>query len=195
MSLSHGFARFFNDSIALDDVVVLPDGILTKGNVATMSDLLTMTFAYGRTFNDTIVLSDVESNPISSNLLNTSILNLGNENFLLTKGNDAVDEIGIGDVAAVGPGKNITDSFTFGTDTNYFNVGKGVPETVYLTEELYLSLKTFADTVNVADVLANNFSKSLNESADIINISDTMNLVRVTGGVMNMIPLNRVQLN
>jgi len=195
MALSHDFGRFFNDSVSLDDTVVLPNGILTKGNVATMSDLLSMSFGYGRVFTDTIVLSDVENNPVGTNILNTVKLNTGNSNFLLTKGNDAVDFLGISDVASVGPGKNLADSFTFGTDTNYYGVGKGVPETINLTEELYFSLKTPMDTINIAEVLANNFSKSLNESADIMNISDTINLVRVTGGVMNMIPLNRVQLN
>jgi len=195
MSLSHDFGRFFTDSVSLDDTVILPDGIFSKGNVVAMSDLLSISYGYGRAFNDTIVLSDVETNPIGTNRLNTRQLNTGNSNFLLTKGNDAVDNFGVTDVASVGPGKNLADSFTFGTDTNYYGVGKGVPETINLTEELYFSLKTPMDTINIAEVAANNFSKLLNESADIINISDTINLVRVTGGVMNMIPLNRVQLN
>ena len=195
LALSHDFGRFFTDSVSLDDTIVLPNGILTKGNVATMSDLLSISYGYGRVFDDTIVLSDVETNPIGTNRLNTRQLNTGNSNFLLTKGNDAVDNFGVTDVASVGPGKNFADSFTFGTDTNYYGVGKGVPETINLTEELYFSLKTPMDTINIAEVAANNFSKSLNESADIMNISDTINLVRVTGGVMNMIPLNRVQLN
>ena len=195
MSLSHDFGRFFNDSVSLDDTVVLPSGIFSKGNVVTMNDLLSISYGYGRVFTDTIVLSDVENNPVGTNILNTKQLNTGNSQFLLTKGNDAVDTFGISDVASVGPGKNLADSFTFGTDTNYYGVGKGVPETINLTEELYFSLKTPMDTISIAEVLANNFSKSLDESADIINISDTMNLVRVTGGVMNMIPLNRVQLN
>jgi|14_taG_2_1085336.scaffolds.fasta_scaffold02507_5 hypothetical protein len=195
MSLSHHFGRFFNDSVALDDTIVLPAGLLTKGNVVAMTDLLSISYGHGRVFSDTIVLSDVENNPVGTNVLNTSMLNPGNSQFLLTKGNDAVDNFGVTDVASVGPGKNLADSFTFGTDTNYYGVGKGVPETINLTEELYFSLKTPVDTINLAEAAVNNFSKSLNESADIMNISDTINLVRVTGGVMNMIPLNRVQLN
>lgn len=194
------YNRNFNDTFTLDDAALIDkDYYGTKGNVATMSDLLSISHGYGRIFNDTILLSDVENNPVGTGLLNTTLFNPGNSQFALYRGNDQVDTLGISDVAAIGPSKVFADNLSLlasaFSDTIYYGLGKNLSDSANLTDSIWLSLKTFTDTANIAEILANNFYKTLDESSDIINISDTINVVRVTGGVMNMIPLNRVQLN
>jgi hypothetical protein len=101
------------DGFALDDGVLTDkDYIRTKGNVATMSDVLGLSYghvvadsysmsdvfvqvcSYVRTFNDPIVLTDSERNPLGTFILNTSPLNASDSQFALTKGNDQVDTLG-----------------------------------------------------------------------------------------------------
>ena len=196
----NSFNKYVTDGIALDDAALVDKNYYgNKGNVATMSDELAISYGFARYFNDAIVLTDVENNPVGTGLLNTSILNPGNSQFSLYRGNDQVDSFGISDVASIGPSKVFADNLSLlasaFSDTNYYGLGKGAIDSVSLTDLIWLSLKTFTDTTNVSDIATNNFSKTLDESSDIINISDTINLARVTGGVMNAIPLNRVQLN
>ena len=106
-------AKYLADGFALDDSALIDkDYIGTKGNVATMSDILGLlyghpvadsysmsdvlvqTWSYVRNFNDPIVLTDSETNPLGTFVLNTSILNASDSQFALTKGNDQVDTLG-----------------------------------------------------------------------------------------------------
>lgn len=197
---ANSFNKYVTDGIALDDAALVDKNYYgNKGNVATMSDELAISYGFARYFNDAIVLTDVENNPVGTGLLNTSILNPGNSQFSLYRGNDQVDTFGISDVASIGPSKVFVDNLSLlasaFSDTSYYGLGKNPSDLVSLTDSIWLSLKTFTDTATIAEVLANNFSKSLDESDDIIDISDTMSLIRVTGGVMNAIPLNRVLFN
>ena len=101
------------DGFALDDSALIDkDYIGTKGNVATMSDVLGLsyghvvadsysmsdvvaqTWSYVRNFTDSVVLTDSETNPLGTFILNTSILNASDSQFALTKGNDQVDTLG-----------------------------------------------------------------------------------------------------
>jgi hypothetical protein len=196
----NSFNKYVTDGIALDDAALIDKNYYgNKGNVATMSDELSISYGFARYFNDSISLSDVENNPVGTGVLNTSLFNPGNSQFALYRGNDQVDTFGISDVAAIGPSKVFADNLSLlasaFSDTSYYGLGKNPSDSANLTDSIWLSLKTFTDTANIAEILANNFSKTLDESSDIINISDTINLARVTGGVMNAIPLNRVQLN
>ena len=196
----NSFNKYVTDGIALDDAALIDKNYYgNKGNVATMSDELSISYGFARYFNDSISLSDVENNPVGTGLLNTALFNPGNSQFALYRGNDQVDTFGISDVAAIGPSKVFADNLSLlasaFSDTSYYGLGKNPSDSANLTDSIWLSLKTFTDTANITEILANNFSKTLDESRDIINISDTINLARVTGGLMNAIPLNRVQLN
>ena len=59
-----------------------------------MSDVVAQAWDYARTFNDSVVLTDSESNPLGTFVLNTSTLNASDSQFALTKGNDQVDTLG-----------------------------------------------------------------------------------------------------
>ena len=152
------------DGFALDDSAFVSDKeyIRTKGNVATISDILGLSYghvaadsygmsdevvqacSYVRTFNDPIVLTDSERNPLGTFILNTSPLNASDSQFALTKGNDQVDTLG-----------PFSDAIAF----------------------TFISLT----------------SDSIIE--DTATVSDTINLSRVTGGVLNAVPLNTMRLN
>jgi len=152
------------DGFALDDSAFVSDKeyIRTKGNVATISDILGLSYghvaadsygmsdevvqacSYVRTFNDPIVLTDSETNPLGTFVLNTSVLNASDSQFALTKGNDQVDTLG-----------PVSDAIAF----------------------IFISLT----------------SDSIIE--DTATVSDTINLSRVTGGVLNAVPLNTMRLN
>ena len=156
-------AKYIADGFAVDDGVLIDkDYTGTKGNVATMSDILGLSYGhvvadsysmsdvvaqvwdYVRNFNDAIVLTDSETNPLGTFVLNTSILNASDSQFALTKGNDQVDTLG-----------PVSDAIAF----------------------TFISLT----------------SDSIIE--DMATVSDTINLSRVTGGVLNAVPLNTVRLN
>jgi hypothetical protein len=203
-------AKYLADGFAVDDGVLIDkDYTGTKGNVATMSDILGLLYehpvadsysmsdvvaqawGYVRNFNDPIVLTDSETNPLGTFVLNTSILNASDSQFALTKGNDQVDFFGISDITALTPGKNFTDAFTF-SDTDNYSLGKGASDSIGCTDSIFMSLATYYDSLSLSEVLADHFSKN---SSDTATVSDTINLSYVTGGVLNAIPLNTVKLN
>ena len=203
-------AKYIADGFAVDDGVLIDkDYTGTKGNVATMLDVLGLSYGhvvadsysmsdvvaqvwdYVRNFNDLVVLTDVENTPLGTLILNTSVLNASNSQFALTKGNDQVDTFGISDIAALTPGKNFTDAFTF-SDTDNYSLGKGASDSIGCTDAIFMSLATYTDSLSLSEVLANHFSK---DSSDTATVSDTINLSRVTGGVLNAVPLNTVRLN
>jgi len=220
---SRVLAKHLSDAIALDDAALVDkDYIGTKGNVATVSDVIGLSteptisdsvgfsdvleqaWAYSRSFEDYIVLTDVENNPVGSQILNTSMFNPGNSQFQLYRGNDQVDTFGISDTAAITPVKNFTDTLSIlasaFSDTDNYSLDKGVFDPIGCTDVftytgIFFYTRDFDDSLSVLEVLGSHFYKLLEESSDIINISDTINVRRVTGGVMNMIPLNRISLN
>ena len=106
-------AKALADGFALDDSTLIDkDFVGTKGNVATMSDILGLSYghvvadsysmsdvvvqawSYVRNFNDPIVLTDSETNPLGTFVLNTSPLNASDSQFELLKGNDQADTLG-----------------------------------------------------------------------------------------------------
>ena len=199
------------DGFAVDDGVLIDkDYTGTKGNVATMSDILGLLYAhpvadsfsmsdvvaqvwdYSRSFNEYITLTDTEANPLGTLIFNTDMLNASNSQFVLEKGNDQVDILGpVSDAIALTPGKNFTDAFTF-SDTDSYNLGKGVSDPIGCTDAFYIDLATYTDSLSLSEVLADHFSKN---SSDTATVSDTINLSYVTGGVLNAIPLNTIVLN
>ena len=203
-------AKYIADGFAVDDGVLIDkDYTGTKGNVATMLDVLGLSYGhvvadsysmsdvvaqvwdYARTFTDAVVLTDTEVNPLGTLILNTSMLNASNSQFAVYRGNDQVDTFGISDTAALTPGKNFTDAFTF-SDTDNYSLGKGASDSIGCTDEIFMSLATYYDSLSLSEVLANHFSKT---SSDTAAVSDTINLSYVTGGVLNAVPLNTVRLN
>ena len=205
-------AKYIADGFAVDDGVLIDkDYTGTKGNVATMldvlglsyghvvadsysmSDVLVQVWSYARNFTDAIVLTDTEVNPLGTLILNTSMLNASNSQFSVYKGNDQVDTFGISDTAALTPGKNFTDAFTF-SDTDNYSLGKGASDSIGCTDSIFLSLASYYDSLSLSEVLADHFSKN---SSDTATVSDIINLSQVSGGVLNAsgIPLNSVRLN
>ena len=145
------------DGFAVDDGVLIDkDYTGTKGNVATMLDVLGLSYghvvadsfsmpdevaqvwSYVRNFNDPIVLTDSERNPLGTLILNTGMLNASNSQFAIYKGNDQVDTFGISDTAALTPGKNFTDAFTF-SDTDNYSLGKGASDSMTITWTVTIS--------------------------------------------------------
>ena len=220
---SRVLAKHLTDAFTLDDATLVDkDYTGTKGNVATMSDIMGLSaqpaisdsigfsdvleqaWAYNRFFTDQIVLTDVENNPIGQQILNTTQFNPGNSQFQLYRGNDQVDTLGISDVAAVTPSKLFADTLSLlasaFSDTDNYSLDKGIADPLGVTDVftytgIFFYTRDYNDALSVSEVLGSHFYKSLTESVDTINISDTINVRRVTGGVMNMIPLNRVNLN
>ena len=203
-------AKYIADGFAVDDGVLIDkDYTGTKGNVATMSDILGLLYghpvadsysmsevvaqawSYVRNFNDSVLLTDNEFNPLGTFILNTSVLNPSDSQFALTKGNDQVDTLGISDAIALTPGKNFTDAFTF-SDTDNYSLGKGASDSIGCTDYLYIDFKTLTDSLSLSEVLANHFSKN---SSDTATVSDSISLSHITGGVFNAVPLNRITLN
>ena len=203
-------AKYLADGFALDDSALIDkDYIGTKGNVATMSDIFGLLYghpvadsysmsevvaqawSYVRNFNDSVLLTDNEFNPLGTFILNTSVLNPSDSQFALTKGNDQVDTLGISDAIALTPGKNFTDAFTF-SDTDNYSLGKGASDSIGCTDYLYIDFKTLTDSLSLSEVLANHFSKN---SSDTATVSDSISLSHITGGVFNAVPLNRITLN
>lgn len=203
-------AKYIADGFAVDDGVLIDkDYTGTKGNVATMLDVLGLSYGhvvadsysmsdvvaqvwvYVRNFTDAIALTDTEANPLGTLVLNTSILNASNSQFAVYKGNDQVDFFGISDTTALTPGKNFTDAFTF-SDTDNYSLGKGASDSIGCTDSIFMSLATYTDSLSLSEVLANHFSKI---SSDTSTVSDSISLSHVTGGVFNAVPLNRITLN
>ncbi len=204
------------DGFALDDSALIDkDYIGTKGNVATMSDILGLLYehpaadsfgmsdvvvrawGYVRNFSDTIALGDVEFNPLGTFILNTRGLNASNSQFELLKGNDQADALGpVSDAIALTPGKNLTDTFIF-SDAHSYSLGKSLGDTIGLTEYLYIDFATFTDSLALADTLVNHFYDNTTIADNVATISDLINLSRVTGGVLNAagVPLNNMTLN
>ena len=200
------------DGFALDDSALIDkDYIGTKGNVATMSDILGLSYghaaadsysmsdvvaqvwSYVRNFTDAVVLTDTEVNPLGTLILNTSMLNASNSQFAVYRGNDQVDFFGISDTAALTPGKNFTDAFTF-SDTDNYSLGKGASDSIGCTDAIFMSLATYYDSLSLSEVPANHFSKNSSDTATVSDI-DGFSLSHVTGGVLNAVPLNTVRLN
>ena len=201
------------DGFALDDSALIDkDYIGTKGNVATMLDVLGLSYGhvvadsfsmpdevdqvwdYVRNLTDAVVLTDTEVNPLGTLILNTSVLNASNSQFAVYRGNDQVDTFGISDTAALTPGKNFTDAFTF-SDTNNYSLGKGASDSISCTDSIFMSLATYTDSLSLSEVLANHFSKNSSDTVDITTVSDIISLSYVTGGVLNAMPLNTMRLN
>jgi hypothetical protein len=173
---SRVLAKYLTDAFTLDDAALVDkDYTGTKGNVATMSDIMGLSaqpaisdsigfsdvleqvWTYHRFFTDQIVLTDVQTNPIGQQLLNTTRLNPGNSQFQLYRGNDQVDTFGISDVASIGPGKVFTDTLSQSpsafSDYDIFNLVKGVNETLPLLDALSLvSSFLHTDTFTIADL-------------------------------------------
>jgi len=209
-------AKYIADGFAVDDGVLIDkDYTGTKGNVATMSDILGLlyghpvadsysmsdvvaqTWDYVRTFNDSIVLIDSESNPLGTFVLNTSPLNASDSQFELLKGNDQADTLGpVSDAIALTPGKNLTDAFTF-SDTDSYSLGKGLSDTIGCTDYLYIDFKTLTDSLSLADTLVTHFYDNTTIADNIATVSDSINVSHITGGVFNAagVPLNNMTLN
>ena len=199
------------DGFALDDSALIDkDYIGTKGNVATMSDILGLLYEhpvadsysmsdvvaqawdYARNFNDSITLGDIEFNPLGTHVLNTRDLNTSNSQFELLKGNDQVDVLGpISEAIVLTPGKNLTDAFTF-SDTDSYSLGKGLSETIGCTDYLYIDFKTLTDSLNLADTMVYHYYDNTTILDNVATVSDSINLSHVSGGVLNA---NGVQLN
>ena len=144
-------AKALADGFALDDGVLTDkDYIRTKGNVATMSDVLGLSYghvvadsysmsdvlvqvcSYVRNFTDAIVLTDTEVNPLGTLIFNTDMLNASNSQFLIYKGNDQVDTFSISDTFSIpfsyiGGNISITGNVATVSDTiNLSHVSGGV---------------------------------------------------------------------
>jgi len=204
------------DGFALDDSALIDkDYVGTKGNVATISDILGLLYEhpvadsysmsdvvaqawdYVRNFNDSIAIGDVEFNPLGTHLLNTRTLNTSNSQFELLKGNDQADTLGpISDAIALTPGKNLTDAFTF-SDTDDYSLGKGLSDTLGLTDYLYIDFKTLTETMSLADTLVYHYYDNTTIADNVATVSDSINLSHVSGGVLNAtgVPLNNMTLN
>ena len=204
------------DGFALDDSALIDkDYVGTKGNVATISDILGLLYEhpvadsysmsdvvaqawdYVRNFNDSIAIGDVEFNPLGTHLLNTRTLNTSNSQFELLKGNDQADTLGpVSDAIALTPGKNLTDAFTF-SDTDDYSLGKGLSDTLGLTDYLYIDFKTLTETMSLADTLVYHYYDNTTIADNVATVSDSLNLSRISGGVLNAtgVPLNNVTLN
>ena len=204
-------AKALADGFALDDSALIDkDYIGTKGNVATMSDILGLLYEhpvadsysmsdvvaqawdYARNFNDSITLGDIEFNPLGTHVLNTRDLNTSNSQFELLKGNDQVDVLGpISEAIVLTPGKNLTDAFTF-SDTDHYSLGQGLSDTISCTDYLYIDFKTLTDSLSLADTLVYHYYDNTTIVDNVATVSDSINLSHVSGGVLNA---NGVQLN
>ena len=204
------------DGFALDDSALIDkDYVGTKGNVATISDILGLLYEhpvadsysmsdvvaqawdYVRNFNDSIAIGDVEFNPLGTHLLNTRTLNTSNSQFELLKGNDQADTLGpVSDAIALTPGKNLTDAFTF-SDTDDYSLGKGLSDTLGLTDYLYIDFKTLTETMSLADTMVYHYYDNTTILDNVATVSDSINLSHVSGGVLNAtgVPLNNMTLN
>lgn len=204
------------DGFALDDSALIDkDYVGTKGNVATMSDILGLLYehpvadsysmsdqlvqvwAYVRNFNDNIAVGDVEFNPLGTHLLNTRDLNTSNSQFELLKGNDQADTLGpVSDAIALTPGKNFTDAFTF-SDTDDYSLGKGLSDTIGLTDYLYIDFKTLTDSLSLADTMVYHYYDNTTILDNVATVSDSINVSHISGGILNAagVPLNNMTLN
>ncbi len=206
------------DGFALDDSALIDkDYIGTKGNVATMSDILgllyehpvadscsmsdvaTQVWSYVRNFNDSIVLIDNESNPLGKFVLNTRVLNASDAQFDLEQGNDQVDTLGpVSDAVALTPGKNVTDAFTF-SDTDSYSLGKGLSDAISFTDYLYIDFKTLTDSLSLADTLVYHYYDDIGVvlPENTATVSDSIIVNHNSGGIFNAhgVRLNDVLLN
>jgi hypothetical protein len=80
-------------------------------------------------------------------------------------------------------------------DKNYYGNKGNVANLNDIVTLLNIFSRQFTDTATITEDLDNHLSKILQGSGEIVNINDTIDVKRITGGVMNMIPLNRVGLN
>ena len=204
------------DGFALDDTALIDkDYIGTKGNVATMSDILgllyehpvadscsmsdvaTQVWSYVRNFNDSIVLIDNESNPLGKFVLNTRVLNASDAQFELLQGNDQVDTLGpVSDAVALTQDKNVTDAFTF-SDTDSYSLGKGLSDAISFTDYLYIDFKTLTDSLSLADTLVYHYYDDIGVVDNAAIVSDSINISHNSGAIFNTagVPLNSVMLN
>ena len=175
-------------------------GLLYQHPVAdsyTMSDVVAQVWNYVRNFNDAILLGDVEFNPLGTHELNSRTLNTANSQFELLKGNDQVDVFGpLSDIIALTPGKNVTDAFTF-SDTDDYSIGKGISDTIGLTDYLYIDFKTLTDSLSLVDTLAYQYYDDIGIVDNVATVSDSINVSHNSGGLLGAqgIPLNSVLLN
>ena len=204
------------DGFALDDSALIDkDYVGTKGNVATISDILGLLYEhpvadsysmsdvvaqawdYVRNFNDSIAIGDVEFNPLGTHLLNTRTLNTSNSQFELLKGNDQADTLGpLSDAITLTPGKNFTDAFTF-SDTDDYSLGKELSDTIGCTDYLYIDFKTLTETMSLADTMVYHYYDNTTILDNVATVSDSINLSHVSGGVLNAsgVQLNNTTLN
>lgn len=218
------YDRYIDDAFTLDDASLIDkDYYGNKGNIATLlevmgisynkpfttdtytvSDVVDVVTTYSKAFNDSISLIDTGTSPLSSFALNTRQLNAGNASFRIYRGNDQVDIFGIVDLPAVTAGKQFTDNLSTlpsaFSDNDIYNLDKGVSDSIGCTDVftytgVFFYTRDYNDPVNIDELLSSSFSKVLQESSDTFSISDTINVQNVTGGVMNAIPLNRIQFN
>ena len=219
------YDRYINDAFTLDDASLIDkDYYGNKGNIATLlevmgisynkpfstdtytvSDVVTVAAEYIRTFNDSIGLLDTGTSPLSSYTLNSQQLNTGNQSFRIYRGNDQVDDFGIDDLPAVTAGKQFNDNLstlaTAFSDTDTYSLDKNIQTDsigctdVFTYTGVFYYTRDYNDPLGIDELLSSNFSKVLQESSDIVSISDTINVQSVTGGVMNAIPLNRIKFN
>ena len=219
------YDRYINDAFALDYASLIDkDYYGSKSNVAnmldvtgvassktfttdayTIGDVAEVVTSYVKTFNDNISLVDTGVSPLNTFVLNTRQLNAGNLAFHVYKGNDQVDTFGIADLPAVAAEKQFTDSLSSlasaFSDADSYSLDKGLPDDtigctdVFSYTGIFYYSKDFSNAVSIDGELISSFSKNLQESSDIFNLSDIINVQRVTGGVLNAIPLNRVKFN
>lgn len=204
------------DGFALDDSALIDkDYVGTKGNVATitdilgllyehpvadsysMSDVVAQAWDYVRNFNDAISLGDVEFNPLGTHELNSRTLNTANSQFELLKGNDQFDIFGpLSDVTELTSGKNLTDAFTF-SDTDDYSLGKGLSDTIGFTDYLYIDFKTLTDSLSLVDTLAYQYYDDIGIVDNVATVSDSINVSHNSGGILGApgVPLNSVLLN
>jgi hypothetical protein len=163
----------------------------------SMSDVVAQAWGYVRTFNDSIVLIDSESNPLGTFVLNTSPLNASDSQFELLKGNDQADTLGpVSDAIALTPGKNFTDAFIF-SDTDSYSLGKGLSDTISFTDYLYIDFKTLTDSLSLSDTFVSHYYDNTTIVDNVATVSDSINLSLISGGVLNAsgVQLNNTTLN
>jgi len=213
------YIRTFSDHIVLTDTETNPMGTLAlntrvlnatnsqfslyRGNdqVDTfgISDITAVT--PGKVFVDT--LAEVGSAFSDYDIFNlikraNETLNL-TEVFSLVSTYPKIDAASLSDIAGIELQMVFADGFVIDDaaliDKNYYG-NKGNVYT--LTDVLTLTNvfnRQFGDSLGVTEVLSNHLSRLIEENSSQLLFSDTINIRRVTGGVLNMSPLNKVQFN
>jgi hypothetical protein len=172
-----------------------------KTETSTLSD--SSYFEFLKNIYDTLLLIDSESNPLGTFVLNSRVINTSSSAFNVEKGNDQADSFAVSDSTDVSAGKQFTDPLSTSpsafSDVDIFSLLKSTNDSIGFTELLTFVWAaryfTYADTATITEDLGNHLSKILQGSGEVVNINDTIDVKRVTGGVINVIPLNRVRLN